>query len=631
MSKRTSVPHTPSSPATWRRAAATVIAVGLAASLPAAPAFADTTGGSSSSSGGSATSNDSASPYAVLGSVPAVPAPLILSAPYAVVGDTVTWSAAGLPANTTLHLVWETYEGQWQTQAEHFIGATYTTGKITLGSVQTDASGSASGSLQIPSGFGDAHFLGLVDDQGNVVAAGSINVAPRATITTTTEPQGAFFHIHVDGMGVGPYTSDYDLLYDNHLTGNVTAVTSGGQADFTVRAEGGVGLHTIQLVVGGVEGAYLNAAQSPFSWRPNYTFDVEVTPGHPKTVSDPLPALPPAVGNHLHTSVGSGTVGSSFTLTGTGLTPNHTYEVVWNTMAGSRVSGNGYQQKQLDLGPVTTDANGDFSKSLQVPNDLGGPAHTIQLLDGQTVAGDTTFRIYPSLVSAPATVTAGQAFTVELHGVGWTEYDNTYAVDYDNSTIGYVCGFNSQGDVKVQLVASGTPGFHYVDLYPSIYKGQQTLPYLYGIPLLTYQTDHPGDNLPAIHVVVDVLPPTGHLDLQVNGKASGAVTTLEQSGQTYVSLWDVMQAMKRAGWTSTSWNGTTWNIQSAAYHGPAAVSGSGPAQIEVNGRAVLRSDAVAEALPGGLTTFLPLSTVTNLLNDLDVHVTQSGSHWTWTH
>ena len=36
--------------------------------------------------------------------------------------------------------------------------------------------------------------------------------------------------------------------------------------------------------------------------------------------------------------------------------------------------------------------------------------------------------------------------------------DNTYTIAYDNSYIGYVCGFNTNGDVLVHLTATGSPG-----------------------------------------------------------------------------------------------------------------------------------------------------------------------------
>ena len=43
------------------------------------------------------------------------------------------------------------------------------------------------------------------------------------------------------------------------------------------------------------------------------------------------------------------------------------------------------------------------------------------------------------------TVQAGQHFTIHLKGVGWTQLDNTIAVDYDNSYIGLRLRVQHQG------------------------------------------------------------------------------------------------------------------------------------------------------------------------------------------
>ena len=89
---------------------------------------------------------------------------------------------------------------------------------------------------------------------------------------------------------------------------------------------------------------------------------------------------------------------------------------------------------------------------------------------------------------------------IQLNGVGWTETANIYTVVYDNRYIGYVCGFNSQGDVTIPMQASGEPGWHFIDLYPAIYKGDETAQVQnFRIPQLTYAADHPGETLPAFH------------------------------------------------------------------------------------------------------------------------------------
>jgi hypothetical protein len=99
----------------------------------------------------------------------------------------------------------------------------------------------------------------------------------------------------------------------------------------------------------------------------------------------------------------------------------------------------------------------------------------------------------------------GTTFTVHLKGVGWTETANIYHVVYDNGYIGYACGFNSQGDVEIFLKATGDPGWHFIDLYPGIYKGSERRPNNYAIPQLTYADDHPGEDLPAFHFAFEVV------------------------------------------------------------------------------------------------------------------------------
>jgi hypothetical protein len=67
------------------------------------------------------------------------------------------------------------------------------------------------------------------------------------------------------------------------------------------------------------------------------------------------------------------------------------------------------------------------------------------------------------------------------------------------------CGFNSQGDVVVNFIATGEPGEHLIDLYPGIYEGPQNeLQQLYRLPQLTYADDHPGNKIPALRFTFEV-------------------------------------------------------------------------------------------------------------------------------
>ena len=92
--------------------------------------------------------------------------------------------------------------------------------------------------------------------------------------------------------------------------------------------------------------------------------------------------------------------------------------------------------------------------------------------DGDDEDGHVLDRAHRRCRSSVDSGPAGTTFTIHLKGVGWTETANIYAVDYDNAYIGYACGFNSQGDVMINLQATGEPGWHFIDLYPADLQGQ---------------------------------------------------------------------------------------------------------------------------------------------------------------
>ena len=101
---------------------------------------------------------------------------------------------------------------------------------------------------------------------------------------------------------------------------------------------------------------------------------------------------------------------------------------------------------QVPLGTATAAADGSMTSPVTIPDGLGG-WHVIQVMQAGQVKAQVPFFVKRSLVSVPKVVKAGKPFFVELKGVGWTQLDNTVAVTYDNSYIGYACGFNSNGYV----------------------------------------------------------------------------------------------------------------------------------------------------------------------------------------
>jgi hypothetical protein len=216
----------------------------------------------------------------------------------------------------------------------------------------------------------------------------------------------------------------------------------------------------------------------------------------------------------VRTDYASGIVGSPLTVTGAHFAPNAPVVLTWETYVGNRVSGNGWVTAEHPFANAVADAAGTFVLHAPTPDDLGGPHRVIARASGDALAA-APYTIVPSVVEIePQTVAPGGAYTVHLKGVGWSETANTYTIVLDNGSVGYACGFNSQGDVTMHLLAPGQTGRHYLDLYPTIYGGDVAGPgapasnqgvngVYFLLPMLN-AIDHPGERLPAYHLAFDV-------------------------------------------------------------------------------------------------------------------------------
>jgi hypothetical protein len=169
----------------------------------------------------------------------------------------------------------------------------------------------------------------------------------------------------------------------------------------------------------------------------------------------------------------------------------------------------GWNLDNIPLGEATTKPDGSLRTAIQVPDDLGG-WHAVKLVARDRVLLELPYYVEQSLVAVtPSRVKVGEPFTIQMKGIGWTELDNTVAVTYDTAVIGYACGFNSNGDVTINLIATGDPGTHLIDLYPAIYKGKDRVPWNYQTPFLTFARDFPalarGYRLPAYRLAIEIV------------------------------------------------------------------------------------------------------------------------------
>jgi hypothetical protein len=436
----------------------------------------------------------------------------------AVVGAGVRASAKGLPPGKTVDLTWGTVTGGWVVQDYYqFRGKKYSETSSKLGEFAVDSNGRLDASFKIPEDYGGVHeVIALID--GKAVAQNGIDVTQAFELTPTSGPVGTPIEMRVKGLGWRTMESTWAVNWDNSELGWVSAAGTHGSAVARFRAAGPAGDHAIKIYTGWQGQSYLNYEQSPVARLPRPQFTFHTTPGGPAREAyaepyQPQPIPPTEVkvaGAKLAMAPTQGPVGTRATLRGEGFSPNSSLQLVWETSAGSRVSGAGFEPQENVVARVKVGSDGRIEVPVTIPGDLGG-LHGVVLKSGDTLVARAFFVIETSIVSiTPKSGPAGTPVTIHLKGVGWTEYDNIYVATYDNAYMGYACGFNSQGDVVINFTAAGEPGEHLIDLYPGIYQGPPNeTQQLYRTPQLTYADDHPGNKIPALRFMFEVTPPGG--------------------------------------------------------------------------------------------------------------------------
>jgi len=459
---------------------------------------------------------------------------LVTKPDVAVAGTNFSVSGSGLPANKDVLLTWSTANVDWLLDARpdsvDYLGRKATNYNVQLAIAHTDANGAFDLVVKAPQDWGGLHDIYAVVG-GVQVAHGGFLVARHATIEPKRGPIGTPLTITYTGLGSKLYEGSASLTYDNKFVGQLTANWSRGTAVAHIRAAGPVGRHVIVLT-DAVTYSYMNIPQSPNPWATGSKlyFTVTKDAGRPKPEIDwpvrvaptmwsyttMLPGLarPGAAKGALSRSAGD--ILTKVDVTATGLAPNQPVALQWASVVGNRVNCTGtcWTTLNVPLGNATAAADGSLNAKITVPDGLGG-WHAVQLIQNGTVKAQLPFFVKRSFASAQPvsdlTLHAGQHFTIHLKGLGWTQLDNTIAVDYDNAYIGYACGFNSQGDTLVNLTATGAPGTHLIDMYPLLYTQQPSYPNTpYGmIPMLSYRTDLPGlalgYQLPAMRLAITVV------------------------------------------------------------------------------------------------------------------------------
>ena len=472
----------------------------------------------------------------------------------------VTVSGKGLPANTQLQLTWSTADGAWladvQPNTVNYMGVKYTKYNVNLATVSTDASGSFTLPVTIPRDFGGVHDIYAVKN-GVALAHTGFQMNPTLSISPKSGPIGTPITVTYTGMGANLYTGGVSVLWDNSYAGEATAIWTRGTAVFNLRASGSVGTHYIAATAGiGVQ--YMNIIQSPVPFAKGSAVAFQVTRGavdlnssieYPNIITPTVSqrttlsnvGMDPNTKAVATLSSDSGIVGSTVKLNVSGLSTAGSHQIVWATVVGNRVncSGTCWAYSAIPMGSASP-VNGVITQSVTIPDNLGG-WHVIQVKQGDVIEAQVPFYVKENIFNyldkngkvlsagiakadpsgqpesrdgsgiPTRTFKAGEEFTIAMKGVGWTQLDNTLAVTYDNSFIGYGCGFNSNGYMVVHLIATGAIGTHIIDLHPVLYVFQPSFANTpYGaLPVLTNGTDLPGLALgyqpPVVHFAIKIV------------------------------------------------------------------------------------------------------------------------------
>jgi hypothetical protein len=443
---------------------------------------------------------------------------LTLTPEHGPVGTQATAEGQGFPANTALDLIWESYDGHWEIEQKDgqdwnaFQGMAFDERSACIARVETDDRGCFHAAFKVPEDYGGVHDIYVADEEHKLNKAG-FRIDVSAQLSPQEGPLGTPIVVTVQGLNPAhPFEGWYQLFYDNHFVGSITAVTTRGTAHVEIPAAGDPGRHLVAIEAATYGAPFIQHEVSSYSYVKTFHLPFELVSGEPilppPAQEQIMPEKPGAVPRYqpgipqLWSDFAEIPARTAFKLFGQGFAPNAELELRWIDIAGDRVSevqpgrfGTGFQETPRLLSKMRTDERGAFEVRL-VPESVQGGAHRIEAWQHERLLAQTYIGIsrwpYPL---RPKAGPVGTPITVEVDGVGWTEHENEVAFTYDNSYVGYACGADLMGKILPKIYATGRPGWHFIDLYPTFRNSPDFLdgrdkPNFYRRPILTWQ-DHP--------------------------------------------------------------------------------------------------------------------------------------------
>ena len=175
-------------------------------------------------------------------------------------------------------------------------------------------------------------------------------------------------------------------------------------------------------------------------------------------------------------------VGARVTASATGLPAGKMADLQWGTVTGGWVieeyyhfRGKKYSDASSSLGSFPIDQTGRFEAQFVIPEDYGGVHDVIVTVDGRTVA-QNGIEVTQSFEMTPASGPVGTMIELRVRGLGWRTMESTWAVNWDNNSIGWVSAAGTKGSAVARFRAAGPAGDHAIKVYTG-YQGQPYLNY----------------------------------------------------------------------------------------------------------------------------------------------------------
>src|SRR5271155_1516649 len=183
------------------------------------------------------------------------------------VGTLMTINGTGFPANTSIYLGWVSQNASWDVKAipvPQVAGVNSTPLVYKLSTTTSSASGVFSLQVKAPVDYGGNHAIQAYATNGTAISpVTKFREVVSFKVSSTSGPAGSPINIVGTGLGISVYSTNHCVYWDNNYIGYVSAVSTGGVANFTFYASGAPGAHYISIFEGNNGPGYLNPGQNP--------------------------------------------------------------------------------------------------------------------------------------------------------------------------------------------------------------------------------------------------------------------------------------------------------------------------------------------------------------------------------